>query len=100
MERENNSGSSIVAFLLGGLVGLGVGLLIAPITGEEARERLKKAGDIAKEKMGEVKGHAEEIIEQSKKALEEAKEHLRATANTIKEAALHKKEELEEKIKA
>lgn len=103
MAQEHNDGSVIVAFLIGGLVGVGVGLLIAPITGKEARERVKKATDIAKEKVTdmfeEVKMHTEEIMEQTKKILEDVKTQIKATGDTIKEAAIHKKEELEEKVK-
>lgn len=102
MAEERNDGTIMVAFLIGGLIGVGVGLLIAPITGSEARERVKKATEIAKEKMTDfshdIATHAAEVMEQTKKILEDVKTHLKATADTIKEAAIHKKEELEEKI--
>lgn len=102
-QEHKNGGGVIVAFLIGSLVGIGIGLLIAPITGEEARKRVKKAADIAKEKITDlsqdVKTHAEELVEQTKKVLEEAKTQIKAMGEAIREAALHKKEELEEKIK-
>ncbi|MEW6096796.1 MAG: YtxH domain-containing protein [bacterium] len=104
MAQEHNQGGAVMAaFLIGGVVGVGVGLLIAPITGKEARERVKKATDIAKEKIidmsEEIKSHAEELMEQTKNILEEVKTQIKATSNVIKEAAVHKKEELEEKVK-
>jgi gas vesicle protein len=103
MANERGDGSVITAFLMGGLVGVGIGLLIAPITGEEARERVKKATDIAKEKITDlsedIKTHAEELMEQTKKILEEVKTQVKATGDAIREATAHKKEELEEKIK-
>lgn len=103
MAEERNDGSVIVSFLLGGLVGLGVGLLLAPITGEEARARVKKSAEIAKEKVGdlaeEVKVHAEDLVHQTKKILEDAKTHIQAAVETVKEAAVAKKEELTEKLK-
>jgi gas vesicle protein len=37
---ENNSGDNIVSFLLGGVVGAAVALLLAPCSGEETRRRL------------------------------------------------------------
>ena len=37
---DNNSGDGVVAFLLGGVLGAIVGLLLAPRSGEETRELL------------------------------------------------------------
>ncbi len=102
MAEERNDGLVIAAFLMGGLIGVGVGLLIAPITGKEARERVKKAADIAKEKVidlsEDIKNHAEELREQTKKILADVKTHVKSVGDTIKEAATHKKEELEQKV--
>ena len=37
---DNNSGDGILSFLLGGVVGAGIALLLAPCSGEETRRRL------------------------------------------------------------
>jgi len=102
MAEKQGDGSVIGAFLMGSLIGIGVGLIIAPITGKETRERIKKAAEIAKEKMSdlstEVKTHAEEVMEQTKKILEEVKTQIKHVGNSIREATAQKKEELEQKI--
>ena len=37
---NDNSGESVLAFLLGGIAGIAAGLLLAPKTGEETREQV------------------------------------------------------------
>ena len=40
MQRDADSGSGVITFLCGAMVGAGVALLFAPMTGQETRRRL------------------------------------------------------------
>lgn len=75
----DNSGDSLVAFLLGGAVGAVAGLLLAPRSGAETREQLadwleqnrEKTRDIlehGRETLGEKKGQVSAAWEAGKKA--------------------------------
>jgi hypothetical protein len=48
----------LLAFLLGGVMGAGLALLLAPVSGAEARERIK---DLAEEVKEKAEGAIEEI---------------------------------------
>jgi gas vesicle protein len=86
MEREErcqNAGSIILSFFVGGLVGAGVALLLAPRAGKETRERIKGLAE-------EVKEKAEEYVEQAKEkaasAIEKGKEVLEEKKSVITKA--------------
>lgn len=59
------SGTVLLAFLMGGLVGAGFGLLFAPRTGEETRDRIKEQAEKARGRMRETartaRGRGEEL---------------------------------------
>jgi gas vesicle protein len=68
---ERNSGETILAFLLGGLLGATLGILFAPKSGKETRAQLKilaedlgeKAGDLieeGKDRVGNLVAEAKE----------------------------------------
>ena len=42
MSENNNTMSTMFTFLLGGLIGAGLALLYAPLSGEETRKRIKE----------------------------------------------------------
>lgn len=96
---DSHVGAIITAFLTGGLIGVGIGLLLSTYSGEETRTRIKKAGDIAKEKFSEmaneVKNKTEDILTHSKNLLDEVKGQIHSTAESFKHAMAEKKEELE-----
>lgn len=75
-ERCCSSGGVLLAFLAGGLVGAGIALLYAPVSGREARERIGGlAGDIrkrAEEWSGDVKQKVEGFIEEERSVLKAA----------------------------
>ena len=52
MEREESGGvcSIVSSFFLGGLIGAGVALLVAPMAGKETREQIKGFAGNVKEK--------------------------------------------------
>lgn len=67
---ENNSGESILAFLVGGLIGGALGVLLAPRKGSETREMLTDW-------------------------LEEKREKTKSFVKEERDALLHKKEQIE-----
>ena len=72
----SSSGGILLAFLAGGLVGAGLALLYAPVTGREARERIGGlAGDLRKkseEWTGEVKQKVEGFIDEERSVIKAA----------------------------
>ena len=67
-----------MAFLAGGLVGAGLALLYAPVSGREARERIGGlAGDLRKkteEWSGDVKQKVEQFIDEERSVIKSAYE--------------------------
>jgi gas vesicle protein len=82
-DGSHNAGTIILSFFLGGLVGAGVALLLAPKSGKETREKIKEFAD-------EVKGKTEEYVEQAREratsALEKGKEVLEEKKSVITKA--------------
>ena len=72
----SSSGGILLAFLAGGLVGAGLALLCAPVTGREARERIGGlAGELKKkseEWTGEVKQKVEGFIDEERSVIKAA----------------------------
>ncbi len=63
--EENGStgvGSVVTSFFLGGLIGAGVALLLAPKTGSETREQIKGVAGTAKEKADDYYGQVKEMV--------------------------------------
>ena len=53
-ERRCSAGTIILSFFVGGLIGAGVALLVAPKTGEETRRMVK---DLTEEAKWKIEGH-------------------------------------------
>ena len=72
----SGSGGVLLAFLAGGLVGAGLALLYAPVSGREARERIGGlAGDLKKktdEWTGDVKQKVEQFIDEERSVIKSA----------------------------
>ncbi len=72
----NGSGGVFLAFLAGGLIGAGLALLYAPVSGKEARERISGlAGDLQKTAeswSGDLKQKVESFIEEEKSVIKAA----------------------------
>ncbi|OYV74311.1 MAG: hypothetical protein B7Z74_02505, partial [Deltaproteobacteria bacterium 21-66-5] len=72
----SGSGGILLAFLAGGLVGAGLALLYAPVSGREARERIGGlAGDLKKktdEWAGDVKQKVEGLIDEERSVIKAA----------------------------
>jgi gas vesicle protein len=97
-ESGHGAGSLILAFFIGGLVGAGVALLIAPQPGKETRQKIKDLAEEAKEKAG---GYAEQVKEKmtstvgkGKEVFEEKKSLVTTAVEAGKEAYEKEKEKL------
>lgn len=64
-EKENNVISIISAFAIGGLIGAGLALLMAPQSGQETRNQIKNRTE-------EMRGKAVETAEQTRHKAEKA----------------------------
>ncbi len=82
-EKDYGTGSLVASFLLGGIVGAGIAILLAPQSGRETREKIKEYAD-------SVKVKAAESVQKVKSVLEEKKSVLSAAVEAGKEA--YKKE--------
>ena len=93
MGREDSgfsSGVVLLSFLVGGLIGAGVALLVAPKTGEETRRMIKDMAEDAKEKAEgyyeQVKGKATSYVEKGKDFIEKEKNLITKAVEAGKEA--------------
>lgn len=92
--REDNggfsSGSVLLSFLLGGMVGAGLALLLAPQSGQETRRKIRELTDEVKGKTGDYVQHAKErvssTVEKGKEYVEEKKSVITAAIEAGKEA--------------
>ena len=97
-EGSYSAGSILLSFFVGGLVGAGVALLLAPKPGEETREKIKGlAEDLrgrAEDVIEEVKTKATSAMEKGKELLEEKKSVISTAIEAGKEAYEKEKEKL------
>ncbi len=97
-ESGHSSGSLILAFFVGGLVGAGVALLLAPQAGSEMRQKIKELAEEAKEKAAgyaeEVKGKVTSTVGKGKEIFEQKKSLVTTAIEAGKEAYEKEKEKL------
>lgn len=93
MGREEGGfsvGSVLLSFLLGGVVGAGLALLLAPQSGAETRKKLRELTEDVREKASEYVGQAREKVvsslEKGKHVIEEKKSAISAAIEAGKEA--------------
>ena len=67
---NDNSGSVMVAFVIGALTGAAVALLFAPASGEETREFLGEKAREGKAKVREGREHLIAAVERGREAFE------------------------------
>jgi gas vesicle protein len=107
-EQDGNFGAYVSGFLLGGLVGAAVALLLAPQTGEETRaligEKAIELKDQVDQKASETLTRAEQIAEEAKLRAEKLTEEAKVKASDIqkqgKEIIDTQKTKLEKAIEA
>ena len=97
-ESGRSTRCTILAFFIGGLVGAGVALLLAPQSGKEIRQKIKELADDAKEKASkyaeEVKSKVTSTVEKGKGLVEEKKSLITTAVEAGKEAYVKEKEKL------
>jgi len=95
-EGGYSAGSIFLSFLLGGIVGAGLALLLAPESGLETRKRIKDfAGDVkdkAKDYTEEMRGKITSTMEKGKELYEEKKSVITTAFEAGKEAYEKEKE--------
>jgi len=97
-EGGSHTGPLVFSFFLGGLIGAGIALLLAPRSGKETREKIKGlAGEVrdkAEEIYGEVEGKVNSAFEKGKGLYEEKKSIITTAIEAGKEAYIKEKEKL------
>jgi len=90
------SGSVLLAFLLGGVVGAGLAFLVAPQSGEETRRKIKELADDIKDKtneyINEAKDKASAVADEGKGYYDEKKSLIKAAIDAGKDAYDKEKE--------
>jgi len=85
-----SAGKVVCSFFVGGLIGAGVALLVAPKTGEETRRMIKELAEEVKEKaeayVDQAKGTAKIYVEKGKDFIEKEKSLITKTMEAGKEA--------------
>jgi gas vesicle protein len=90
----HSAGSVFLSFILGGLVGAGVALLMAPRSGRETRDKL--AG-LAEDVKGKATGYAEQAKEKLSSTLEHGKDFVEEKKSLISSALEAGKDAYEKK---
>ena len=98
-ERESDFGAFLSGFVVGGLVGAVVALLMAPQSGEETRTAIRDRSielrDMAYDRAGEVRERAGEAVHQARVRSEEALQDVRSRAGEIAGATREKVTDLQ-----
>jgi len=91
-------GSLLLSFLLGGVVGAGLALLVAPQSGEQTRRKIKELTDDVRERtneyINEAKDKMSSVTDEGKGYYEEKKSMIQAAIEAGKEAYEKEKEKL------
>jgi len=91
-----SSGSVLLSFLLGGVVGAGLALLFAPQSGRETRQKIRELADDVKEKTTDYAHQAKEkvsaLVDEGKGYYDEKKSILKSAVDAGKEAYEKEKE--------
>lgn len=95
-EKGLTTSNMLLAFIIGGIVGAGLALLMAPQSGRETRQKIKGLTDKAKEKatdyIGRVKEKVTTTAQHGKEFVEEKKSLLATAIEAGKEAYQKEKE--------
>lgn len=101
-EGGYSAGSIFLSFLLGGIVGAGLALLLAPESGSETRKKIKEFAedvkDKAKDYTEDVRGKFTSTMGKGKEFYEEKKSIVATAFEAGKEAYEKEKEKEKEKL--
>lgn len=108
-KKQGSSLSTIAAFFVGGLIGSILGLLFAPLSGQETRARIRETSADAKDRTVETaartkeltteiseiaKEKAAELLNQGKERLTEVTGNLKTAVDVSKQAFVQQREEI------
>lgn len=89
-EYETSSGAWLLSFVLGGLIGAAVALLVAPKSGRQTREHIKDMAQDAKERAegyyGQARGKISTAMQKGAEAFQEKKAEMESSIAEGKEA--------------
>jgi gas vesicle protein len=101
MADNDDFGTFLAGFVIGGLVGAAVAMLMAPQTGEETRTMIKEKSielkDRAVEYSETAREKAEKALEDARARADEALEELRQRSNELAELTREKAAELQQR---
>ncbi len=97
MSKNDAFGAFLTGFFVGGLIGAGVALVMAPQAGEETREQIRQKGIELGKQVSET---AEEARKKAEKALEEAKVKLEEATTELEKRAKELQEQSKSLIEA
>ena len=93
-----SSGSMLLSFLLGGIVGAGLALLLAPRSGQETRQKIRELADDVKDKatgyVDQTKQTVTSYVDKGKSLYDEKKSMVTSAIEAGKEAYEKEKEKL------
>jgi gas vesicle protein len=96
MRDDGQTGSIFLAFLLGGIVGAGLALLLAPKTGRDMRRQIRELAEETRERASEYVDQTREKVtssmEKGKEFYEEQKSAIKSALEAGKEAYEREKE--------
>ncbi len=100
-EQGNDFGTFLVGFVIGGLVGAAVALLMAPQTGEETRAAIMEKSIELKDKAvvsaEEARSRAEKAMEDARVQAEESVEELRMRIDELAQVTKERASELQQR---
>lgn len=82
--QHNSNNGAIIGFVLGSIVGAGVALLLAPMSGEDTRRRL---GETARRVGQDAKGRYDDVKDRLAQGVSDAKNDLHDAVEAGKNAA-------------
>lgn len=95
-EDGNSAGMVLLSFLLGGVVGAGVALLLAPKSGRETRQRIMELADDVRDRAEDYYEHAKSgvssTLDKGKDFFQEKKSIITTAVEAGKEAYEKEKE--------
>jgi gas vesicle protein len=95
-DNGHSTGTVLLSFLLGGIVGAGVALLLAPQSGTETRRRIRELAEDTKDRAGDaidqIKDKVSSTLHSGKEYIDDKKAIIAAAIEAGKEAYEKEKE--------